>query len=160
MDQSGDQGERSLPARFSNALRELTKKVCLAYDTGPPQSVMLDVSFGREGTAPEAGGLSLFASCAWRLQTTSEVLCGCWDDKEDSGQMRAGLDRLVGQPVRRALAVPPGWDLAVEFENGLVLRVFCDQTNDQEGADNYSLYCGNTVYTVGTLSELYEEPRQ
>lgn len=174
VDNADREGERTLAARFANALRDLTKRVCVSYDTGPPQSVMLDLQFGRPGEARgprlgagaagpgerEAGDVSLFVSCAWRVQTTSEVLCGCWDDKEEGGQMRAGLERILGQPVRRALAVPPAWDLALELENGVVLRVFCDQTNDEEGADNYSLYAGDTVFTVGTLSDLYEEPRQ
>jgi hypothetical protein len=170
-----DNNEKAQPvsAQLGSALRRLVKKPCLFIDTGPIDSPFVDLHFGskieREQPLDYAdadsevsryeGEMSLFISCAWRLDSAEDVVCGCWDDKSDAGQMRIGLTRLDGKTVRRVLANPPGWDLAIELDDGLLLRVFCDQTNDEEGADNYALYTTESIFTVGTMSELFVEPR-
>jgi hypothetical protein len=160
--------------RFISILRELEGQPCLYYLTSPSGGPALDLHFGAKVprrqpldlpgmTAVQRhyeGERSLYVTCAWRLENRDGVLAGCWDDAGPHGQMRHGLDPLVGQRVRRAIAQPPAWDLALEFENGTLLRVFCDQTSDEEGADNYALFTPDTVFLVGTMSDLFIEPRE
>jgi hypothetical protein len=173
MSMSPDPSESRVTAsQFSAAIQKLVKKPCLAYDLGPVSgSPVVDLHFGKPirgasqagddealSLSPQ-GELSLYVACAWRLESREQIVCGCWDDQSPEGQMRTGLDQLVGHTVRRVMAVPPAWDLAIEFDNGLLLRVFCDQTNDDEGADNYALYTGAEIFTVATLSDLFVSPR-
>jgi len=159
--------------RLLGALRELEGKPCLYYLTSPAGGSALDLHFGAKVPRRQAidlpgltavqrhheGELSLYVTCAWRLESRDAVLCGCWDDTAPDGQMRFGLDQLVGQRVKRAMAQPPAWDLALEFEGGRLLRVFCDQTSDEEGADNYSVFTSDTVYVIGSAGDLFVEPR-
>jgi hypothetical protein len=160
-------------AQFLAALHALQGQPCLYYLTSPSGGSALDLHFGAKVprrqplelpglTAVQRhheGERSLYLTCAWRLETRDAVLCGCWDDSGTGGQMRHGLDQLIGQRVRRAIAQPPAWDLVLEFENGLLLRVFCDQTSDEEGGENYAVFTADTVFLVGTLSDVFIESR-
>lgn len=165
--------ERSLGRQLADAMSRLEKKPCIFYYVGPETGSFADLHFGqkvpRKTPLPHPdmsdemrrfeGQLSLFLGCAWRLETPDEILAGCWDDPGPDGQMRFGLDQLIGQMVRRVRVVPPSYDLAIEFENGRLLRVFCDQTNDEEGTDNYAFFTPEATFVVGTLSELSREAR-
>jgi len=165
--------ERPLAAQLASALQKLVKKPFCLFDVGPSDSPFVDLHFGKKIERAEPlpytregdevghfeGEMSLYISCVWRLDSPDDVICGCWDDKSLDGQMRTGLGRLLGRTVRRVLTQPPAWDLTIELDEGWLLHVFCDQTNDEEGADNYSLFTKDHVYTVGTLSEVFVEAR-
>lgn len=92
---------------------------------------------------------------AWRLDGENEVITSSTDDSSPSGPMVHGLSRLIGTYVTCAQVTRPGMDLVLEFQDGLRLRVFCDQF--ESGCSNYSVFCGELSLTVGSRSELATE---
>jgi hypothetical protein len=99
------------------------------------------------------GEYVMFIECAWRIDERDQVVAGCWDDNADGGPMLSGLRRIVGQPVR-SIEISGACDLTIAFEGDLSLRVFCDQTNEEDGGDNYSLFTPSRTMTVGCRSRL------
>lgn len=102
----------------------------------------------------------LFVMCVWRLDTSDRVLCGAWDSNDAEGPMLSGLRQLIGHRVIQISVRDPGLDLELTFDNNLQLNVFCDQTNEQENSDNYSLYLPESVLIAGAKSVLRLEHRQ
>ncbi len=96
----------------------------------------------------------LLVKCAWRLDGATTVICGGWDDNTDGAPMLTGLSQLVGLEVTSVSLTEPGLDLAMAFERGLVVRVFCDQVNEADGDDNYYLYFPGGSVAVGTKSRV------
>jgi hypothetical protein len=73
--------------------------------------------------------------------------------------MLAGLKRIVGRHVRAIDVSTPSFDATVAFDDGLSLRLFCDQTNEEDRGDNYSLFTSTQTLTVGCRSRLEISPR-
>jgi len=95
--------------------------------------------------------------CTWRVDTATEVL-GAWDVGETRVEdMVALMSGLVGGRVTAANVELPGLDLTLSFDNGMTLRLFCDQTDLEHEMDNYSICVGGTVYGVETRSKLVIE---
>jgi hypothetical protein len=105
------------------------------------------------------GELDLFVQCAWRLERSQTVLCGSTDDDRNDGPMVQGLRELVGKAVLAVQVEAPVPDLAISFDDGLRLKVFCDQTNLETNDDNYSLRVGETLYVVGSRGHIVTEKR-
>jgi len=99
----------------------------------------------------------IFVHSAWRLDSPEAMVCGAWDDNRPDGLMERGLQGLVGQTFEAYELGEPGLDLAVHFANGLTWRIFCDQVNDHDGRDNYSVYSPEETLIVGTRSRLRRE---
>jgi hypothetical protein len=51
----------------------------------------------------------------------------------------------------------PGLDLNVYFTGSLVLRLFCDQTEEEEGANNYVYFAPDKSYAVGIRRKINAE---
>lgn len=100
---------------------------------------------------------AIFVECAWRLDNAQEVVCGGWDENHIGGPMLRGLQGLTGQRVKTFHLNQPGLDLCLEFDSGLIFRAFCDQVNEHDNADNYSVFCPEEVLIVGTKSRLRRE---
>ena len=99
----------------------------------------------------------LFVECAWRLDGPQEVVCGAWDDNSPRGPMLRGLQGIVGHKAEFFRLSEPGLDLEILFGNGWTLRVFCDQVNEEDEGDNYSVFCPGEILVVGTKSRLRRE---
>jgi hypothetical protein len=102
---------------------------------------------------------AIFILCVWRVDSKSKVVCGCWDDNTENGEMLAGLRRLVGSTITSVNVKKPAWDLDLTFSNGLVLRVFCASVNLVDMDDNYSVFLPEGIFTVSTRSKLLKEQR-
>jgi hypothetical protein len=101
--------------------------------------------------------VEIFVESAWRLDSPSQVVCGCWDDNRAEGPMKRGLGELVGKVISKAHVDKPGLDLTLAFGEDHKLRVFCDQVNELDARDNYSIHLQQAVLVVGTRSRLRKE---
>ncbi len=100
------------------------------------------------------GEMDLFVTCAWRLERTGEIVCGSTDDDRNDGPMVSGLSQMVAKRVVSIEVSEPLPDVAIEFTDGLCLRLFCDQTNLETDDDNYSVKVGGTILAVGARARL------
>lgn len=101
----------------------------------------------------------LFITCSWRLDAPSRVICGAWDDNREGGPMLEGLARLCDHRVSDLLFRQPGLDLELTFDHGLRLTIFCDQVNESDEDDNYSVFLPQEILTVGTKSAIRSTER-
>ena len=162
-----------LPEDLAESLKGLIAKECSGFYAGPVTGPDIDLHFGRKTTIvvpvsrpslPEGlklaqGEISLFIECAWRLDSEREVICGSTDSNENDGPMQRGLALIVGRAVKSVKVELPAGDLTVRFDGDIALRVFCDQTNLEEGNDNYSLHVKDRIYIVGPRGRLRYELR-
>ena len=74
--------------------------------------------------------------------------------------MLRGLQEIVGGVVESVQLTEPGLDLALKFRSGHTFRIFCDQVNELDEDDNYSVFGPSEVIIIGTKSRLKEEERQ
>lgn len=164
---------KTITAEFIASLNRLVGQVCWGFAAGKGTGSVISLDIGekvlRESplknphlTAKQRkykAEFDLFIQCAWRLESKTQVICGAWDDNSEGGDMLEGLQRLVGQAINSIKVSKPAFDLAVNFNNGLVLRIFCEQTNQAEMEDNYSVFLPNTIYVVGNRSQLRRAAR-
>jgi hypothetical protein len=100
------------------------------------------------------GEVSIYITCAWRLDSKSSVVSGWLDGGETVDEMVKGLKSIVGHRAEAVEIQKPAWDLKIKFDNDLTLMVFADQTNVLDRDDNYSVFVGTKGFTVGTRGEL------
>jgi len=100
---------------------------------------------------PEIGVL---IHCAWRLSKSDKILCGWRDSNELNGEMLRGIMLLRDKKVEDVFLHRSTYDLEIYYEDSLCLQIFCDQTNDFDSDDNYTLFFGGHYYTVGLKSKL------
>lgn len=86
--------------------------------------------------------------CAWRLDKKDKVICSWNDGNDKNGLMRQGLNELVNKGVVSVRVESPAYDLTLQFENELSLKIFCDQTNPEEDDENYTFFVKDFTYTV------------
>jgi hypothetical protein len=95
--------------------------------------------------------------CPWRVDSPSAVLCSWMDENRTGGRLVEGLMQLKGLDVVDVQVIQPAFDLIITFAGGLVLRVFPDQANADEG-DNYAVNLSDgTTFILSAHSTLYIE---
>lgn len=94
------------------------------------------------------GECDVWLHCPWRLEYANSVLAVSSDygDTHAWGVER-GLDCLFGQRVTRVLVAPPAWDLTIEFEQGHVLRAFCEPPATEDWAVDSGVWLGGMAWT-------------
>jgi hypothetical protein len=159
--------------QLARGLASLVGQRCWGAVAGSGTGSVVSLSFGRmiPRTTPLANPhlstavreneaeLGLYIECAWRIDGPDAVVAGCWDDNQADGPMLGGLAQLIDQSVVAADVTEPAFDLHLRFSNGIVLRVFCDKTNRDDGDDNYSLMIPSTTLIVGCRSVVRAERR-
>jgi len=150
-------------------LRSLIGKPCWAFYAGESTGPDVIFDFGRKipRTVPllnrhlteeqryYEGEVSLYITCAWRLDSESEVICGSTDSAAEDGPMVRGLRALVGRTVESTEIVTPGFDLTLRFNGNLALKIFSDQTNLEDEYDNYSVHLKkHKIYIVGVRGRI------
>lgn len=97
------------------------------------------------------------ADCPWRLESTESIIASWQDSNAPDGRIVTGLTQLQDTTITNITLTMPALDLAITFSNGLTLRIFPDQIEENE-ADNYSLsVAGGDVYIVSADSTLIIE---
>lgn len=159
--------------KFGAILGKLNGLACWSYVAGPGTGSVVALDFGQKIQRSRPlrnpsltheqrhfeGEISIIVECAWRIDSPIRVLGGSADDNRQGGPMLNALDKLIGSRVEGVRALAPGYDLLVVFEEDLRLGVFAVETNLDENIDNYSIFTGESVLTVGAGSRLREESR-
>lgn len=143
-------------------LLSLVGEKCWAVVAGTGTGSVLSLYFG--GRVPRQRRLSnpnvsaeaqefdgeyvLYIECAWRLDSEDAVICSWTDDNSRGETMLTGLQNLENETVRACELGHPAHDLTITFENGMALRIFCDQAGD-DGPDNFSFFTGSQASVVG-----------
>jgi hypothetical protein len=163
--------QKTVTSEFIASLNRLVGQVCWGFVAGEGTGSVISLNIGGKVLRKSPlknphlsaeqrkydAEFDLFIQCAWRLESKTQVICGAWDDNAKGGDMLEGLQRLTGQVISSIKVSKPALDLTVSFSSELMLRVFCDQTNQAEMQDNYSVFLPDAVYVVGTRSELKRE---
>jgi len=151
------------------SLQGLRGKECWNFGGGPGTGSMMTLDFGKKALWPVnsiktgltpakqrfRGEISVYVQfAAWRLESKSAVVCSSTSSNHEGGPMQTGMAQVVGRRVQTVELSHPGLDLTIEFEGGLWLRVFCDQTNTEDESDNYSVHLQDRVYSVGIFSRV------
>ena len=158
-------------SRLANLIAELPGKECWAVAAGAGTGSVVDLHFGRKLRRGRplsnphvssllrecVGEMGLLIECAWRLDQRDQIICGSGDSNRVEGRMLTGLDRLSFKMVDAIELGRPGLDLCIHFGQNLHLRIFCDHTDPDGDADNYSLFAGNETYVVGPGSAIAVE---
>lgn len=98
----------------------------------------------------------IIADATWRLDSPDHIVTS-WSD--EAAHRRDMMAVLIGQKVSDWNITWPGLDLTIHFNNGLALRIFCDQTDPDESGENYTLVSPQHQFTVGIRSELTQSTR-
>lgn len=156
---------------LSRVLGQFVGRRCIGFSAGegtgsvvslefeprrPRQRPLTNPSLTEEQRAGDSE-YALFVECAWRLDGPHQVICGAWDDNSPRGTMLSGLRGLLEHNVESYRLSEPGSDLEIRFDNGWIFRAFCDQVNEEEENDNYSVFCPGKILIVGTKSRLRQE---
>lgn len=105
------------------------------------------------------GEFSIFLTeCSWRVQSTSQVLCGADSPNVNAGKMLEGLNALVSQRVTKIHLDEISMDLKMEFEGGLSLFVFCNTLEVEDGS-NYYFSGPNFSYEIRGYGEILEHQK-
>lgn len=164
---------KTITTEFIASLNRLIGQVCWGFAAGAGTGSVVSLDIGGKVLRKKplknphisskqrkyTSEFGLFIRCIWRIESKTQVICGAWDDNAKGGDMIEGLQRLVGQAISSIKVSKPALDLAVNFNSGLVLRIFCDQTNQAEMEDNYSVFLPDAIYVVSNRSQLRREAR-
>ncbi|MDY7093081.1 MAG: hypothetical protein SX243_08935 [Acidobacteriota bacterium] len=147
---------------------------CWSYVAGSGTGSVVALDFGRkirrarplrnpsltEDQRTFEGEISILVECAWRVDSRTQVLGGSANDNRQGMAMLKSLGKLIGCRVADAKALAPGYDLLIDFEEGLRFEAFAVETNLEDDVDNYSIHTEKSILTVGAGSLLREEPRK
>lgn len=156
----------SLSEEFITVANSLVGKICWGIASGANTGSVLDIAFGkkilRQHPVPNPalseelrlyqGEISIFIECAWRLDATDRIICGWGEDFSEGGPLARGLHLILDQTVERVCIDQPSFDLVLDFSNALSLRVFCDQTEQADGNDNYIIFRPSHYYVISNKS--------
>jgi hypothetical protein len=163
-----------LVAEFESELQRLVSLECWSVKGGKPTGSMVTFEFGRkilrnnpignpnltDDERNYTGEVGLFTYfCPWRIEHGDDIISSWNDDNSKEGPMLRALYRLLDETVERVELLRPGLDLNLYFTGNLVLRLFCDQIDEEEGADNYIYFAPSKSYAVGIRSEIKVELR-
>lgn len=159
-----------LVTEFEAALQKLVGLECWSVVGGKPHSTLATFDFGQKIARKHPlhyrqlskeqrsfyGERSLVTCfCPWRVETPDTVI-GSWTEQGDNGAPLVNpLENLIGLTVERVELTRPALDLTLTFSNDLTLRLFCDQTNEQDGGDNYIYFAPDRSYSVELHSKLH-----
>ena len=159
--------------KLARAVARLAGQRCWGFAAGSGTGSVVSLSIG--GMIPRSAPLrnphlstavrendpefGLYVECVWRIERQDGIVAGCWDSNEEDGPMLKGLATLVDQLIVDAELVLPALDLKLRFANDVSFRIFCDQTNADDGTDNYTLFTPTETLIVGCRSAVRSERR-
>ncbi|WP_027710190.1 hypothetical protein [Zooshikella ganghwensis] len=96
--------------------------------------------------------LELMVFCAWRVLKLNTVICGWRDSNAPEGDMLNGLQLLKDKAVIDLKLSKFTHDLELILEDDISIQLFCDQTNDYDADENYTLFMNPGSCSVGLKS--------
>lgn len=156
---------------FTNNIKRLIGQNCWSMTAGEGTGSNIALDFGRkilrkteikndylsEDQRKYRGEFSLYITCSWRLDSHSGVICGSKEPNQNNGPMIEGLKRIVTKRIIDIDIISPAFDLIIQFDDRLTLRIFCDETDPNDEFDNYSLFTPEYIYTIANRSNLITE---
>ena len=110
-------------------------------------------------SVPLENVISLVILCSWRLDSNRFIISGYTDTPFDENKELKIFGPLIGLSIKGFFLSLPGYDLSLEFENGYLLKIFCNETNIYNKNKNYIFFTPSDAYVVGNKSELYKDSR-
>lgn len=92
------------------------------------------------------GHVGLMIWCRWRLDGLRAPISSSAEDKK---AIEESLRVLIGATVKKATATPPAFDLIVEFDRDMTLRVFCENLPGIDTGSNWSGHLGSSQVLIG-----------
>ena len=166
--------QEALVREFIATAQTLVGKPCWGIAAGANTGSVLNLHLGGKICRPRLlpnpalsadlrqyrGELSVFIKCAWRLDMEDKIICGWIESCSEGGPLARGLHRVLDETVERISLQRPALDLGVHFSNGCVLRLFCDQTyEEEEESSNYVLFTPKYYYDVACKSQVRRKNR-
>lgn len=151
-----------LEEEFISKLNLLVGQKCWSYRAGKATGSIISFDFGQKikrdlvlkgrplsfDQRNYIGEYGLMIWCAWRLDGQNQVICGWNDSNEQDGPMLSGLGQIVNKSVVNIEVGLPAYDLVINFDDSLFLKIFCDQTDPKENYENYTFFTSDFTYTV------------
>ena len=104
------------------------------------------------------GELTVFLSCAWRLDGVGDILAVWSDPTPTDSPLPLGTECIKGTRVVSARVAGPAYDLELQFEGDRWLKAFCDQPISEEVRPNYTASIRKSTVVVGSRGKLTVEP--
>jgi len=153
----------SAAEELQNAIRLLEQRPCWAVIYGRETWPNLSMHFGekipRNRPLPTAvredvkffdGEFGLYVECTWRLETETSIIGSSRQPIVEDAPVLDVLGSLENQLVSQVELQMPGMDLTLRFDDGVALRVFCDEIDDSRS--NFSFFFPRGSITVGPRS--------
>jgi len=118
---------------------------------------MLDINFGakiskivrskgKEKLIYEGEFILYIECCSWRLISDKGILSSNFDE---INKINAGINKILNTEVIEVKLVKKTFDLDIQFSNNHNFQIFCNQTDEENDMDNYSLFHGEDIYVIG-----------
>jgi len=155
-----------LKKRFKRELSQLIGKECwgivtsagshISFDFGEkiPREKPLDNKYLSEDVRKFESEYSFLIFCVWRVDYEQSVAFGAWTENEI---VEKDVKKFLGQRVIDIELSLPAYDLVITFSEGLKLKIFCDQTNEEDQNDNYDFFTPQIIFSVRHKSVLETE---
>lgn len=159
----------NLKEKFKEDLQRLVGKECWGIIEGTGsfihfqfgEKIPLDTPIGNDYLSDELnnfeGEFTIFVQCVWRVDSSTKVLFGAWNEHETVHQE---INQIIDQTVKTIECFDPAFDLKIIFSNDLQLKIFCDQTNEEDENDNYFYFTPEIIYSVDYQNNLTTEDYQ
>lgn len=158
---------------FSKNIKRLIGQNCWSVIAGKGTGSNIALDFGKkilrkteikndylsEEQRKYVGEFSLYITCSWRLDSDTGVICGSKEPNQNDGPMIEGIKKITTKNIIDIEILSPAFDLLIQFEGRLTLRLFCDETDPIDEFDNYSLYTPEGIYTISNRSNIIIEDR-
>ena len=105
-----------------------------------PKKVPSKNSYLSEVVRNNSSEYSLLVECPWRIESSTEVICGSHHTNEIDGPYLSSFRQITGVCIESVECNSPAFDLKLALSNGLILQINCCSI----GADD------NECYSFGT----------
>ena len=143
-------------------LAKLVGQRCWTVIGGRGNGSRVTIDFGQMISKPpryEREFLIFILGCSWRFEHSDKTVC-TWRDSEKKIALR--MRDCEGLRILKINITGPSNDLRVEFDKGYSLFLFCDQSEDADPMENYSIRFHQEWFTVGpgkTIERETQRPR-
>lgn len=146
--------------------RSLSSLPCWSATSGGGTGSRLGLEFGRkikrkkeisnpkisEALRQSNGEFGLLVFCTWRISDGHKVIGGSYDDLAEGGETHSALQEIGRSSVLSITVDAVTCDLRIVFVEGLILDVFCNETNTLDETNNFYFFSPDDVLVIGPKS--------
>ncbi len=132
---------------FKKVLGSLVGMPLFKFGVGPGTGTIITLDFGkqyvRHRRAPSGkemvyGDIDFMVYCPWRVENKTKILYGSGDLCDNCELILESRKELYGRKVI-GYELNIFFDLAIQLEGDLIIKLFCDLANGEEYVRNYFL---------------------